>query len=187
MTTTLMTPDFVSRLQARDRDAFAELYQRYKSTLIRYAFNHGADSATEDIVSTTFERAWNGIDRYQPTGVDIGAWLIRICRNLLFDHFKSANVRTRWPRQIEPEDRPVHVVDTFDPHSAAESAHARSVLMAALGLLNNEQQAALKLRFLAELSVAETAQVMGISEGAVKALTYRARLAMLRHVQEWEN
>ena len=53
-------------------------------------------------------------------------------------------------------------------------------LMAGLALLTEDQRQVLALRFIDELSTAETATAMGKSEGAVKALQYRALARMRR-------
>ncbi len=52
-----------------------------------------------------------------------------------------------------------------------------------LQLLNDQQREVLVLRFIEDLSIAETAQVMQKSEGAVKALQHRALESLRRYLQ----
>jgi RNA polymerase sigma-70 factor (ECF subfamily) len=59
-----------------------------------------------------------------------------------------------------------------------------AALLDALRLLRPDQQECLVLRFLQELSVAETATVMGRSEGAIKQLQLRAVRALAELLPE---
>ena len=61
----------------------------------------------------------------------------------------------------------------------AESVAARAALMSALAELPSRQRACVVLRYFEDLSVADTAAVLGCSEGTVKSQTSRA-LASLR-------
>ena len=54
------------------------------------------------------------------------------------------------------------------------------MLLEAVKRLNAEQQECIALRFLQGMSVAETAQIMGKNEGAIKALQYRAVKSLSR-------
>jgi RNA polymerase sigma-70 factor (ECF subfamily) len=56
-------------------------------------------------------------------------------------------------------------------------------LQAALGRLTEEQAQVITLRFLEDLSIAEAADIMGKTDGAIKALQYRAVLALRRVMQ----
>ena len=57
---------------------------------------------------------------------------------------------------------------------------AEDHLRAAITRLTEEQAQVVSLRFLEEKSIAEVAQIIGKSEGAVKALQYRAVIALRR-------
>ena len=60
------------------------------------------------------------------------------------------------------------------PEAAVVDHITNVALLTAVKQLNPEQQECIVLRFLQGLSVAETAQVMGKNDGAIKALQYRA-------------
>ncbi|MBE0565331.1 MAG: RNA polymerase sigma factor [Krumholzibacteria bacterium] len=68
----------------------------------------------------------------------------------------------------------------------AEHAQRRAVLDAALAALAERQGEALTLRFLGELSIAEIAAAMGISEGAVKTHLVRGLLNLKKNLEELE-
>jgi RNA polymerase sigma-70 factor (sigma-E family) len=66
--------------------------------------------------------------------------------------------------------------------AAAMDAQEHAVVLSAVRLLPTRQREALVLRYYLDLSEAQTAEAMGISEGAVKSHTFRAMTALRRHL-----
>jgi RNA polymerase sigma-70 factor (ECF subfamily) len=168
----------VRRAQAGDAEAFGEIYDHYVGTVHRYVHHRVGDRTTaEDVTSETFVRALRRIDSLSFQGRDVGAWLITIARNIVFDHVKSSRYR------LEVTTADMRDADTLTdgPEDAVVQQLTNETLVACIRKLGPEQQECLVLRFLHGLSVAETAQVMGKRDGAVKALQHRAvrRLAGL--------
>ena len=161
----------VELAQAGDREAFAQLYDVYVDTVFRYVLVRVANrSLAEDLTSETFLRAMRRIDSFTWQGKDIAAWFVTIARNLIADHVKSARFRFE--------------VTTADMRDADERVDAPEEevlvrlrderLVAAIKGLRPEQAECITLRFLQGLSLADTARVLGRSEGAVKQLQLRA-------------
>lgn len=175
----------VERAQAGDAEAFGLIYDRYLDTVFRFIyFRVGSRSLAEDLTADTFLRALKRIGSFTWQGRDLGAWLVTIARNLVADHFKSGRHR------LEVTTGDVLETDQADraPEGSPEAAvvdHLTNVaLLSAVRQLNPEQQECIVLRFLHGFSVAETAQVMGKNEGAIKALQYRAVRALHRLLPE---
>ncbi len=171
----------VERAQAGETAAFGLIYDRYFDTVFRFIyFRVGNRPLAEDLTSDTFLRALRRISSFTWQGRDLGAWLVTIARNLVADHFKSGRYR------LEVATGDVLDADQADrgPEGSPEAAvvdHITNVtLLTAVKQLNPEQQECIVLRFLHGFSVAETAQVMGKNEGAIKALQYRAVRALHR-------
>lgn len=178
--------DLVRRAQHGDSEAFGAFYDRYVGPVYRYLYFRLGDRAqAEDFTSETFLRALRRLDSLSFRGRDPGAWLMTIARNIVLDHVKSSRHRLevvtdlaqQWP---VADDR--HAVD--DPEREVVSRLDGQRLLRHVNSLGDEQRECIVLRFLHELSVSETAEVMGKNDGAIKALQYRAlrRLAsLLRH------
>ncbi len=168
----------VRAAQGGDVDAFGRLYDRYVDLVFRYAYYRLGDRClAEDVASETFLRALRNITTISYQGRDVGAWFVTITRNLVLDHLKSG--RHRYETVIadfRDADRP-----TDGPEPAVLSALENAELLRCIRQLGAEQQECIVLRFLQGLSVSETAELMGKSEGAIKALQHRAirRLAAL--------
>lgn len=175
----------VQRTQAGDVEAFGLLYDHYCGTVYRYVyFRCGKPDLAEDLTSEVFYRALKRIDSFTWQGRDFASWLITIARNIVADHFKSANTRLTWlsgfsdqvgglekEQDPHPEGRPQDTV--VDHISNLE-------LLTAVKALNDEQQECIVLRFLMGYTIPETAQVMDKNAGAIKALQYRAIRALAR-------
>lgn len=169
----------VNRAREGDGAAFAQLYDRYVERVYRFIlYRVGGDQAlAEDITSEVFLRALRKIKGFTWQGRDLGAWLLTIARNLVLDHFKSGKVRLEiLGAEGDERDR---VVDAEDE---ALSKVSQQALYRAISRLGSEQQEVIYWRFMQGYSVAESAAAMGKSEGAIKALQYRAVKALYKLV-----
>lgn len=166
----------VARAQAGDIEAFTRLYDHYVHTVYGFVYARVRHHQTaEDLTSEVFERALRNLDRFEWQGVDLRAWLLTIARNRITDYFKSARVRMEHVADEMPEAAPSE--QDAPARASAEREFAQAV-QAALRLLREDHQEVIELRFVHDLTVAETADVMGRSVGATKALQYRALKAL---------
>ena len=123
----------------------------------------------EDLTSETFFRALRSMNSFRWQGKDFGAWLMTIARNLATDHFKAGRTRL----ELTTEDMGLHDDATEGPESTVLAGLTNEILLAALTELPAEQRDCLVMRFLQGMSIAETAAVLGRSDGAVKQLQLR--------------
>lgn len=177
--------NLVYAAQTGNMAAFDALYARYVDAVYRYVrFRLGQPlnrdrGLVEDVTSETFVRALRRIDEVRYQGRDVGAWLFSIARNLVRDHLKSSRSR----REVltadvgEPHTGPLPAAaarPSSDPERHAVTEARITSVLECLGRLGDDQRECLVLRFLQDLSVAETARVMLRTEGAVKTLQHRA-------------
>jgi RNA polymerase sigma-70 factor (ECF subfamily) len=142
------------------------------TTIYRYLYYRVGDTQeAEDLTETVFLKVWEHLPRFQPARVPFRAWLYRVASNLLVDHY-----RTRKPVDGLAESG---LIDPAPgPEQVGEVNERNRQLFAALRRLKPEHQEVLTLRFIADLSHAETARVMKRSEGAVRVLQHRALRAL---------
>ncbi|MFJ6670309.1 SigE family RNA polymerase sigma factor [Actinosynnema sp. NPDC091369] len=100
------------------------------------------------------------------------AYVRQVVVNLARDRWRRAKRRVA-------EQPLVDVTAPPDPGDHARRVVDQQVLQQALAALPQRQREVVVLRFFADLSVAETAQTMGTTEGTVKSQTHRA-LSLLR-------
>jgi RNA polymerase sigma-70 factor (ECF subfamily) len=153
-----------------DADAFGMLYDHYQASVYRFLFYRTRSSTlAEDLTSETFFRALRSMNNFRWQGKDFGAWLMTIARNLATDHFKAGRTRL----ELTTEDMALHDDATEGPESAVLAGITNEILLQALTELPPEQRDCLVMRFLQGMSIAETAEVLGRSDGAVKQLQLR--------------
>jgi RNA polymerase sigma-70 factor (ECF subfamily) len=153
-----------------DSDAFGMLYDHYQGSVYRFLFYRTRSSTlAEDLTSETFFRALRNMQNFRWQGKDFGAWLMTIARNLATDHFKAGRTRL----EMATEDMGVHDDSTEGPEHSVLASLTHELLLKALTELPSEQKDCLVMRFLQGMSIAETAGVLGRSEGAVKQLQLR--------------
>lgn len=153
-----------------DADAFGLLYDHYQPSIYRFLYYRTRSVViAEDLTSETFFRALRNMSSFRWQGKDFGAWLMTIARNLATDHFKAGRTRL----EMTTEDMGQHDDATDGPETAVLATLTNEILLEALTELPNEQKDCLVMRFLQGMSIAETAQVLGRSEGAIKQLQLR--------------
>ncbi|CAN5312068.1 hypothetical protein BH09ACT12_BH09ACT12_18940 [soil metagenome] len=153
-----------------DTDAFGLLYDHYHVSVYRFLFYRTRSAPlAEDLTSETFFRALRNMKNFRWQGKDFGAWLMTIARNLATDHFKAGRTRL----ELTTEDMGDHDAATEGPEAAVLAGLTNELLLEALTELPDEQRDCLVMRFLQGMSIAETAEVLGRSDGAVKQLQLR--------------
>lgn len=170
----LEVPDEVVRRACQnDVLAVAALYDHYQPRLYRYLVARLEDlPAAQDLTAEVFLRMVRALPSYQIQQTPFSAWLFQIARNLLKDHF-------RWSRSRQDCELIENVPDgRANLETQIEYTIEREQLYQALAALPDEQGDVLSLRFLAGLPIAETAQVMGKSEDAIKGLQRRALIGL---------
>jgi len=153
-----------------DKEAFGQLYDHYQPSVYRFLYYRvGSMTLAEDLTAETFFRALRSMHSFRWQGKDFGAWLMTIARNLTADHFKAGRTR------LEQTTEDMQTLDTTSegPEIEVLSSLTNEALLRALGELPTEQRECLIMRFLQGLSIAETAEILGRSSGAVKQLQLR--------------
>lgn len=159
----------VVRSQRGDREAFQELYRALYGPVSRYVHRRVASAAdAEDLVGQVFFRLLESIDRIEPGRGSVLSYTLFMARNALVD-----NARSR--AGMVPEEAAAAVPDTgMGPLERLMGEEDVGRVRAELARLPAETRELLMLRFGDGLRFAEVAQVLGLSEAAVRQRTSRA-------------
>lgn len=163
-----------------NREAFAQLYELHVDRVYRYVLARLRNQAdAEDVTSEVFIKAMKGLRSYRPKGSPIIAWLVRIAHNEAMNYVKK--------RARHPEAPLVEVGGSDDPAKTALTQATLGEVSRAMEDLTDLQRQILRLRFAAELSIAETGKIMNRDEGAVKFLQFSALRALRRILDRQES
>ena len=171
--------DLVGRARAGEVEAFAELYRRYFDSIFRYLrLRTERDEDAEDLAETVFLSAYQSLGRYREQGWPFSAFLYRVARNALTDHYR----RRRPETGLEKAESLATAARSLD-EDLEMSERVRLVQNEMTGLPADYQEV-IRLRILLGLPTEMAAQWMGRSEGAVRILLYRALTALRRKLNE---
>jgi RNA polymerase sigma-70 factor (ECF subfamily) len=170
-------------LQAGDPEEFSRLVDTYSNKIYRLALKllaHQQDA--EDILQETFIKAYRGLKTFDGRS-KISTWLFRIATNeaLMVLRRKHPNfISLDEPLDSEEGERePIQIVDWCClPEREFLSEESRERLDAAVQKLPESLRVVFLLRDINDLSTHEAADVLGLSETAVKTRLSRARLRL---------
>jgi len=178
-----MTPspgrdDDVLAVRARhDRDAFAELYRRYRVPIYRFALSRlRRREEAEDVTSEVFVKALRAIDRYQPGRAPFWAWLYRIASNAIVDQAR------RRRELVGLDGLPERADPAGDVERLVLGQAGSELIWSAVESLSGAQRAAVTLRLAQDMPIAGIAGRLSRSEGAVKQLLLRGMITLRRNL-----
>ena len=182
----LRDPDVRLMLEVRDdsASAFEELMLRYQNRLVT-VLEHlvGGRDQAEDLAQEVFLRVYRSRKRYVP-GAKFSTWLFTIANNV------AANARRTRSRRREVSlsvtdgsssdgnrlDQLAQAASGLMPARQLDKAEMRDIIRVAIETLNERQRMAVLLSKFENMSYADIAVAMEMSQEAIKSLLSRARL-----------
>ncbi len=164
--------ELVQRFKRGDAEAFGALVCRYQDRIYRLAlvWLHDPQKAA-DVVQEVFLRAHRGLGRFRFAAAPF-TWLYRTAFNVCREYNR---VHVSEALETEPVD-----TRSNTERQAIDRQHAQRVRELVAELSERQQQVVL-LRVFEELSVRDTAKLMGCREGTVKALLHKAMARLRLH------
>lgn len=165
---------FVAKVQLGNPEAFGVLYDRYLDKIYRFIYYKTfSKELAEDLTSDVFHKALTKIGSFDGEKGTFSAWLYRIARNSVIDHFRTAK------HDVPLEDTFDVGVDERTPETLDATAELGRVTEY-LKTLSARQREIITLRVWEEKSYREIAEIVGGTEDAVKMAFSRS----IRDVRE---
>jgi len=158
---------------ANKRKEFGKIYDEYIDKIYRFVFlKVSSQEVAQDLCSDTFLKCWEVYNN--GTKIDnIQAFLYRIARNLVIDHYRQKG-RMQF---VSTESLPI-----IDPNPGLEEKLALNsdveLIKAAIPNLKEDYQNVVIWRYLDDLSIPEMAKMMDKSEEATRVTLHRALRAL---------
>jgi RNA polymerase sigma-70 factor, ECF subfamily len=174
----------VERLRRGDGPAFEELLRAHSGRLLVVARRLlGNEEDARDAVQDAFLSAFRSLDHFGGQAA-LGTWLHRIAVNAALTKLRS---RRRHPEKPIDDLLPAFLEDGHqarpargwtEPSAALQREETRAAVRRHIAELPDDFRVVLLLRDIEELDTEETAQLLGLSTGAVKTRLHRARQAL---------
>ncbi len=159
----------VELVRAGHERAFDALVRRYRRQLLAYAGRLlGAEGRAEDALQQALLKAWIAL-RDGAEIDDVRAWLYRIVHNSAVTILRRAQLDC-----VELND----ALDAAAPESGPESRLVLREMLSSVAALPELQRRAILLTAVSGSSHGEAAKMLGLSDGAVRGLVYRARASI---------
>lgn len=141
----------------------------------------GTPQDVEEVTADAFARAWARISEFNPEQTTLLSWLLMLTKYAALDRRRQL-LRHRFQpdgsaRVVSLEVAPEPATD-WTPEAAALRSDRSSQVHAALERLPDEQRELLIRRYIYEEPIADLAQALGLSRGALDNRLWRARLAL---------
>jgi RNA polymerase sigma-70 factor (ECF subfamily) len=164
----------------KQQEIFSQIYDKYIDKIYRFIFlKVNSQEKAQDLCSETFLRGWRVFKENKNKIENPQAFLYRIARNLVTDHYREKG-RT----QIIPVDN-VPIIDPkadLEGKSSLDSDMSRVRLV--LADIKDDYQEVIIWHYIEDLSVPEIAKIMDKSEGAVRVTLHRALGAIKEKIRE---
>lgn len=168
--------ELVRQAQAGDDRAMHELHRRYYDGLFALALRRLRDETrARDAVQEAFADAFLAIRRFRGRS-KFSTWLFKVAQSRIIRQQEQAGREPGPASRIDAEV--AGEAGELCARSVEELADERQAYLEVLAMIQRlepAQSAALTLRFVVGLSLAETAQVLGISEAAAGMRISRGR------------
>ncbi len=173
--TAALTDDVVEAARTGDSSALTAVYEALAPGILAYLRVRGSRDA-EGLTQEVFLQLLPQLRKLTGGASGLRALAFRIAHARLVDEFRRRSRASEVPYEADLEGR------QHDPaeHEVMGRSSSVTSLLATLG---DEQKTVILLRVLGDLSLEETARVVGKSAGAVKQLQRRGLLALREHAE----
>jgi len=169
--------ELIARAKSGNSNAFDELIKMHQEKVFRLAYRmlDNRDDAL-DVVQETFSRAYRSLKSFRGES-SFKSWVTRIATNLCISRYRRKRIfidieemlglgkTPHWDMEIDAD---VH----------------RKALSKAMTTLTSRERAVFVLRMEEELTIEQTAQMLKIAGGTVKALLHRANEKMKKELRK---
>lgn len=157
---------------------FAEVYDDQVWHIYGFfAYRVTSRADAEDLTQRTFERALRAWDRFEPGRATVATWLLAIARNLLIDHYRGDTSTRQQPLAEVSEER-------LGSESPEPDLGIDPELGDALAELTPRDREVIALRFGADLSSVEIAELTNLTIANVQQILSRSLRKMRDRLEE---
>lgn len=157
---------------------FEQLFDQEAEPLLGFlTLRTGNRALAEDVLADAFERVLRKRDRFNPRRGTQKSWLYSIALNMLSDQIRRGQAEQRAVERVEASS-------TQPPADQFREVDDRDLLERAISVLSADERDAVALRFGAELTMPEIAELIGEPLSTVEGRIYRALRRLRDEISE---
>lgn len=175
--------EIISRILNGEKSLYEIIVRRYNPFLYKLgrAYNYNHDD-TQDLMQDTYIDAYKNLGQYKGIA-NFKTWLFRIMLNNCFRKKEKLSYKNEVMQDINDNSKPLFSHTGHDTERIVHNKELGEIIEKALSEIPFDYRMAFSLREINGLNVAETAELLDISEANVKVRVNRAK-NMLREIIE---
>ena len=175
--------ELIERILDGEKKLYEIIVRRFNPYLYKigrsYNFSH---EDTEDLMQDSFVDAYKNLSQFEARS-GFKTWLIRIMLNNCFRKKSKSSFKNETMKEITDSDRPLYSQSGEDTANLVSRRELNSIIETAMAQLPHEYRMVFSLREINGCSVAETAELLNISEANVKVRLNRTKTMLRNNVE----
>ncbi len=170
------------------KESFQELYEEYHHDLFSFIFYMVKDKpTTEDLVQEVYIRVLKSFDTFKGQS-SRKTWLFSIARHVTIDFFRKQGRRNKQTAQRFDFDEHVNLLkdQSPTPYEIAEKSEEIQLMYQCLDHCTEDQRAVIILRYIQQMSIKETADILNWTTSKVKTTQHRAILSLKEQMLQYK-
>ena len=180
--------ELMLKVAAGDKAAFAALFDRYQTSVARFAFRFVGDRArAEELTQDIFVKLYRNARGYRPSA-KFKTFLFRVAANHCLNEVRRGEYRVpnraEEPRQEDAPPLESTLPGGINPDEELAGKELERVVGQALSGMSDRERAAFTMCRFEGMAYRDIADALEASEAAVKSLIHRATLAVAKKIEE---
>lgn len=155
--------------RSRDDEQLRRVYREHVDAVYAFLAYSVGRQVAEDLAATTFERVIKNWHKYDASRASERTWILAIARNALIDHYRRSATR----QATSLDEHPAIAASLADARDGIADALSADAFASWLAELTDREREILALRYGADLSAAEIATALELTEANVHQIASR--------------
>jgi len=181
---TFSETEVIEQILKGNKSLFELIIRKYNPELYKigraYNYNH---EDTQDLMQDTFIDAYKNLAQFENRS-SFKTWIIRIMLNNCFHKKQKSAFKNEISKTINENSTPMYSKSNTDISHTVHNRHLASIIEDAVLKIPYEYRIVFSLREMNGLNVAETSDVLNISETNVKARLSRAKMMLKKEIEK---
>ncbi len=176
--------EVIARILKGEIGLYEQIVRRYNPVLYKvgrtYNYNH---QDTEDLMQDTFIDAYKNLKGFQGRA-SFKTWIIRIMMNNCYQKRRQSNFKYEISKELDDYSKPMFKNSKNNTDRMVHNDELKHIIENALSRIPFKYRIVFSLREINELNVAETAELLNISESNVKVRLNRAKRKLRKEIEK---